>query len=321
MRRFVWTVLGAAGVLWVLATLLSTEGESVVGSISVAEALQGDTTGYRRATFPASIRFPADHGAHPEYKTEWWYFTGNLGTESGRPFGYQFTLFRTALTPDSTAGSSPWRSNQLYTAHFAVSDIEAGRFYSSERAARSAVGLAGVEVAPLRAWLEDWSLEQVGPTGLDARLRATEGDYAIDLRLTPTRQPLLHGYDGFSPKDADSTNASYYYSYTRLASEGFVVVGSDTLRVSGSTWMDHEWSTSALGPGQVGWDWFALRLSDGTDMMYFQVRDTVGDTPFVEGTVRGPNGEVTRLSPESVTFRATDRWESPETRIVYPSGW
>jgi predicted secreted hydrolase len=315
--------LGAAAVLVALAVLAVDDDEPpVTGTLSVAEAMQGDTTGYRRATYPARIRFPEDHAAHPKYKTEWWYFTGNLETMEGRPFGYQFTVFRTALKPDSLeTGASAWRSNQLYTGHFALSDVETGEFLSSERASRSAAGLAGAEAVPFRVWLDDWKIEQLGSEPLDSRLKAQSADYAVDLRLRPTRNPVLHGFDGFSPKDVDSTNASYYYSYTRLATTGYIVSGVDTFLVTGTTWMDHEWSTSALGPGQVGWDWFALRLSDGTDLMYFQVRDSSDTLPFVEGTIRDESGKVARLSRESVGLEATSQWLSPDTQVRYPSGW
>ncbi|MDX1740582.1 MAG: carotenoid 1,2-hydratase, partial [Rhodothermales bacterium] len=149
MRRFVTVALVVVAAL-VIVLVLAPDGEQpVAGSISVAEALQGDTTGYRRATFPARIRFPEDHGAHPRYKTEWWYFTGNLQTDEGRPFGYQFTVFRSALTPDSASNrTSSWRSNQLYTGHMALTDVEAGEFFSSERSSRAALGLAGAESTP-----------------------------------------------------------------------------------------------------------------------------------------------------------------------------
>ena len=322
MGRVIVIVILLAAAAGVLVLLVDTDEPSVVASISVAEALSGDTTGYRRAVFPAEITFPADHGAHPEYKTEWWYFTGNLRSESGRRFGYQFTIFRTALSPDDPiAGTSSWRSNQLYTAHFAVSDVETGRFYFSERSSRSAVDLAGAYSAPFRVWLEDWQIAQTGDVALESRVRASESDFAVDLNLVPGAAPIFHGIEGFSPKDEDSTNASYYYSFTRLLSEGRLAVGRDTFEVRGTTWMDHEWSTSALAPGQVGWDWFALRLSDGTDVMYFQVRDTTDSPPFVEGTVRNKEGAISRLSDESVRFRITDQWISPKTDVRYPSSW
>jgi predicted secreted hydrolase len=313
-------VLAAAALL---LFLLVDRGEPPRGAtISVAEALQGDTTGFRRATFPASIRWPDDHGAHPDFKTEWWYFTGNLRTERGRPFGYQFTVFRTRLTPDEPSGNgSPWRSNQLYTGHFAVSDLENDDFFYTERASREAIELAGAQASPFRVWVEDWQIEQVGDAPLEALLKASNLDFAIDLGLAPAAPPLLHGLDGFSPKDHDSTNASYYYSFTRLETLGRLSIGQDTFNVKGSTWMDHEWSTSALAPGQVGWDWFALRLSDGSDIMYFQVRDSTGLGPFVEGTVREPDGVVSRLTARSVSFSATDYWTSPRTGVRYPGGW
>lgn len=308
--------------------------EAVDTSVSVAEAMGGsDTTGYRRAETIRAFTFPADHGPHPGYKTEWWYLTGNLETPSGRPVGYQFTIFRVALTPPdrnrqaarraAASGTAPsdWATDQFYMGHFAVSDVQNEHLHAAERFSRGAAGLAGAQAEPFRVWLEDWQLSSVGATPFPARLQATQATAAIDLTVRPVKPPVLQGDRGLSQKGPGAGNASYYYSYTRMATDGTVVIAGDTLQVSGQSWMDREWSTSALGENQVGWDWFSLQLSDGRDLMYYQIRQQDG-TPssFTEGVLVGEDGTKTPLERGQVELEVTDRWTSPRGG-TYPVGW
>ncbi len=252
----------------------------VQASLAVSAALgSGDLSGFARATAPRPFSFPADSGPHPEFRTEWWYYTGNLETAAGRHFGFQLTFFRTALAPpaaratDRSAPSpSAWSARQLYLAHFALTDTAGRRFHAWSRLDREALGLAGAQASPFRVWLEDWSAESDAPGGLPVRLRAAEGDVAIDLVLASEKPVALQGDRGLSRKGPEPGNASYYYSLSRMTARGTVRAGGEALAVSGLAWMDREWSTSALGPELVGWDWVALQLDDGRDVMLYRLR-------------------------------------------------
>lgn len=284
--------------------------------------LQADATsaGFAQALAPRELKFPADHGPHPEYQTEWWYYTGNLETGTGRHFGYQLTFFRRALTPTAPDRPSAWRTNQVYMAHFAVTDVAGGRFYNFERFSRGAAGLAGASGAPYHIWLENWSAEAVGADLV--QLRAAEGDIEIELRLQPLKPPALHGEAGLSRKSAAPGNASYYYSLTRIETEGIITVGDRHFAVRGLSWMDHEFGTSFLASNQVGWDWFSLQLNDGREIMYFQIRqDDGGIEPLSGGSLIDADGMVRHLTRDAVVIQVLDRWTSPHTGATYPAGW
>ncbi|PSQ89469.1 MAG: carotenoid 1,2-hydratase, partial [Bacteroidetes bacterium QH_2_63_10] len=285
-------------------------------SVSVAEAMGSDTTGYRRATEVRPFTFPSDHGPHPGYKTEWWYVTGNLSGPQAEPYGYELTIFRLALTPPDaapdSAAFSDWRTNQLYMGHFAVTDGASETFHAFERFERGGAGLAGAQADPFRVWLDDWSMTGLDGTAFPMQLRAQEQGVGVDLTLRPTKPRVLQGDQGLSQKGPGDGNASYYYSYTRLDTEGALVLDGDTLSVTGQSWMDREWSTSALGPEQEGWDWFSLQLDDGRDLMYYQLRRTDGTpSPFSEGVIVGPEGETRKLERSDVQIEVLDRWTTP----------
>ncbi|HWM94887.1 MAG TPA: lipocalin-like domain-containing protein [Thermoanaerobaculia bacterium] len=288
-------------------------------SLSVAGALRSDDNqGYARAIEPREFSFPKDHGPHPEFRTEWWYYTGNLSTQEGRRFGFQLTFFRSAFAPSMPERSSKWATRQAYLAHFTVSDIDGGRFHSFERWSRGALGLAGSRGEPFRVWLEDWSAE--GDSTM--RLRAAEDGIALDLVLQPGKPPVLQGVRGLSQKSAEPGNASYYYSLTRMPASGTVSLGNERFAVSGLAWMDREWSTSSLGQDQVGWDWFALQLGDGQDLMLYQLRRKDGTPdPASKGTLVGPRGESRHLDLQDFELEVTDWWESPRSGARYPAGW
>lgn len=289
----------------------------------------GDTVGFERAMEPRPFVFPADHGPHPGFRTEWWYVTGHLTGESGRRFGYQLTIFRAALSPERPEGSSGWRTNQAYMAHFAVTDEEGGRFLREERFARGALGLAGARGHPFRVWLEDWWLgvpvDSAGASAdpaFPARLVARTDRVSLDLVLDRGKDPVLQRDDGLSPKGPGRGNASFYYSLTRMPTEGRIVVDGDTLRVEGASWMDREWSTSALGPGVEGWDWFALQLEGGRELMYYRLRRADGSaSPRSGGVWVEPDGRARILDAGEVEVRAVEWWESPEGGTRYPVSW
>jgi predicted secreted hydrolase len=285
-----------------------------------------DDRGYARALEPRELAFPADHGPHPDFRTEWWYFTGNLATPEGRRFGFQLTFFRSALAPRMETRGSAWATRQAWLAHFTVSDVDGddgGRFHSFERWSRGAVGLAGVETAPFRVWVEDWSAaaEQRGEV-FPARLRAAQGDVALDLRLSQGKPPVLQGDRGLSRKSSEPGNASFYYSLTRMPASGTLRVGPETFSVEGDAWMDREWSTSSLGAGQVGWDWFALQLADGTDLMLYQLRHADGrPDPAGSGSLVAPDGTSRTLPFGAFSLGVLDHWQSPRSGARYPAGW
>jgi len=280
---------------------------------------RADIAGFERVTAPRTLAFPADHGPHTGFQTEWWYYTGNVQTSSGRAFGYQFTIFRRALAPAAPAGGS-LSSNQIYFAHFAVSDVAAGTHQAFERFSRGAGGLAGASADPFRVTLEDWSI--VGPDAASVRVQAHQENWAIDLTLEAAKPLTLHGDRGLSQKSPEPGNASFYYSFTRMATQGRMTTPAGSFDVGGESWMDHEWSTSVLSQDTRGWDWFALQLNDGSELMYYRLWQADGsDNPATSGTWVLADGTRQTLSRVDVALSALDKWTSPTTGATYPSGW
>lgn len=320
MKRWLWIVVLLSIAFGAMIGLFRAPSQSVQAQLEALPALEGD---FRRADGPRSFSFPIDHGAHPDYQTEWWYYTGNLTAEDGRLFGFQLTFFRRGLiSPEKRVPrESKWATDQVYMAHFALSHISDGRFDAFERFSRGAATLAGAQVdAFYRVWLEDWQVIQKEDD--EFRLYAAEDGIVLDLALKDMKGPILQGMDGYSQKGADPGNASYYYSQSRLGLQGKLTVGDQTLNVYGEGWMDHEFGTSALSEDQNGWDWFALQLSDGSELMVYTLRKTNGEVdPFSRGIVILPDGSSHPLVFEDFSIRVTDTWKSPFTAAVYPAGW
>jgi predicted secreted hydrolase len=366
---------------WRLGRAPSPEDALPSGRLSVAAALAApDARGFARALAPRPFVFPTDHGSHPEYRTEWWYYTGNLTARDGRRFGFQLTFFRTALAPPpvpstlAAAGgggrTSAWATRQVWFAHFAVTDAAGHRFVARERWERQALGLAGAQASPFRVWVGPWSAAAAGPeaagtppmrlTAFSGGASSTGGDpaaaapgetaveAAIDLVLTGALPPVPQGGHGLSSKGGEAGNASYYYSLPRLAAAGTLRLGAERLAVSGSAWMDREWGTSSLAGGEVGWDWFALQLDDGWELMIYRLRrrplaaaagpagpgaSTPGATPAGLAsladladpaslvTLISPDGRTQRFPLAALRFTATGSWTSPATHTRYPAGW
>jgi predicted secreted hydrolase len=272
---------------------------------------------------PQKLSFPQDFGPKPDYLTEWWYYTGNLQTNDGRHFGYQLTLFRRAIEPpgDQAPRTSDWAANQVYMAHFTLTDVSAKKFHFFERFERGAAGLAGATLTPaFQVWLHDWSVEQIGPDTY--RLKAQEDGVAVDLQMTDTKGPVLQGDQGYSQKGPQPGNASLYFSQTHLESKGKVTIEGQAYLVSGLSWMDREISTSALSKGEVGWDWFALQLNDGSELMAYVLRRSDGTIgQFSSGTLIGPNGETRHLTREDFRITTESTWKSPHSGGLYPARW
>jgi predicted secreted hydrolase len=291
----------------------------IQATVAVREALAEDRAGFARVLAPRPLSFPADHGPHPDFRTEWWYYTGNLATPAGRHVGFQLTFFRVALAPEDEPRVSAWATRQLYVAHFAVTDTAGGRFHAASRVSRAALGLAGAEAAPFRVWVERWSAQGDGSF---TRLRASEGDVALDLSVSPAKPVVLQGDRGVSRKGPAPGNASLYYAFTRMPARGVVRLGGETLEVSGEAWMDREWSTSALGAGVEGWDWFAVQLDDGREVMVYLLRRRDGGIdPFSAGTLVAADGTTRHLDAGDVRVETLAHWTSPRSGVRYPARW
>lgn len=283
-----------------------------------------NVAGYALATQPGAIKFPRDLGPHFDYQTEWWYYTGNLQTGDGRLFGYQLTFFRRSLTPPGNEvhgiDASSWRANNIYMAHFAVSDIANNAFYPNEKFSRNSLGLAGATAEPYRVWLEDWYARDAG-NGV-VQLFAQAGNIKLDLNLTQNLPPVLHGDGGLSIKSTNAGNASYYYSLVRQDTRGTVSVNGETFAVTGLSWKDHEYGTSALSSHDVGWDWFSLQFDDGTALMVCQIREADGRvSPLSSGSFVAADGRVTHLDGSDWRMDVKSRWTSRDSGATYPSGW
>ena len=297
----------------------SSARQPIQATVAVREALAEDRAGFARALAPRPMSFPEDHGPHPDFRMEWWYYTGNLKTSAGRHVGFQLTFFRIALSPAEEPRSSAWATRQLYVAHFAVTDTAGGRFHAASRTSRAALDLAGAQATPFRVWVESWSAEGEGGA---TRLRAREGDVAIDLTVSPAKPVVLQGDRGLSRKGPEPGNASFYYSLTRMPTRGTVRLGSETLEVSGEAWMDREWSTSALGAAVEGWDWFAVQLDDGRELMVYLLRRRDGTLdPFSAGTLVAADGTARRLEAAEVQVETLAHWTSPHSGVRYPARW
>jgi len=319
--RRVWYSLTCAAIL---AAVVYTAGGRTGDEPSAVEtpAATPDTAGFARAIEPRAFTFPADHGPHPEFQTEWWYYTGNLETDDGRHFGYQLTFFRRALTPATTPRSSAMATDQIYFAHFAITDVGARQHHFAERFSRAAAGLAGASGQPYRVWLEDWSVIALDARGESLRLSAQDGDLAIELELQAAKPVVTHGDRGLSPKSEEPGNASYYLSFTRLETSGRLVLDGQEFGLRGLSWFDHEWSTSALGAQSIGWDWFSLQLDDGREVMLYSIRREDGTIePVSGGTLIESDGSTRRLTAEQFEVGVLDTWTSPETGAAYPSAW
>lgn len=322
MRRIFWIGILIIGVL---ALALGTDVLNFLKPKHSTSSLivSAETpSGFKSADGPREWDFPTDFGPHPDYQTEWWYYTGNLEAQAGSRFGYQLTIFRRALLPaeERSERESPWATDQVYMAHFALSDIDSREHHAFERFARGAAGLAGAQSDPFQVWLEDWQVLQVAEDRY--RLTAQQDRIILVLLLEDVKGPILHGDQGYSQKGPQDGNASYYFSQTRLKTSGSLQTANGSFKVSGLSWMDHEFSTSALSPGQIGWDWFSLQLDDGSEIMVYQIRRVDGSIdPFSSGTWISSNGEEVHLEGDQFSINVEDTWHSPNTGADYPAEW
>ena len=263
--------------------------------------------------------FPRDHFAHPDFKTEWWYFTGNLTAEDGREFGFQLTFFRQGTRRGDDAVTR-FAVDDIKLAHFAVTDIGEGKFRYAQKVSRGAFGEAGFSDGDRIAWIDDWSLRLTGPGKF--RLEAKDTEFALALDLTSAKEPVFHGENGVSQKSAGEGRASHYYSFTRLGAKGTLTLGGREVPVKGWSWFDQEWATNQLSENQTGWDWLSLQFKDGTELMLFQIRlKDGGRDSFSHGTWIDAEGKATAVRNEDFELVPGRVWTSNETGGGYPVEW
>jgi predicted secreted hydrolase len=274
---------------------------------------------YRTALPGYGYEFPRDHFSHPDFQTEWWYYTGNLKSAEGHKFGFELTFFRQAVSRDP-AKTAAWDVKDLYLAHLALSDLEGGKFYHAERTNRAGPGMAGASEAGGRIWNGNWQIQWEDS---DQKLQAIDDRFQLRLTLHSEKPPVIHGENGVSQKAEGPGHASHYISLSRLATSGTAELGGKKFNVSGASWMDHEFFTHQLASDQTGWDWLSLQLADDTELMLFNIRRKDGSIdPYSAGTYVDAQGRTTHLRAGDFVLRPTgEKWKSPVTGALYPVHW
>jgi predicted secreted hydrolase len=275
---------------------------------------------YRPALPGYRYEFPRDNFAHPTFQTEWWYYTGNLKSASGHRFGFELTFFRQAIARDS-ARKSAWEVDDVYFAHLALSDLDAGHFYHSERTNRSGPGIAGVSEAGSRIWNGNWQIEWKNSS--DQLLQAISDSFELHFTLHSEKPPVIHGENGVSQKAQGPGRASHYISLTRLITSGEILLNGEKFEATGLSWMDHEFFTHQLESNQTGWDWFSIQLDDHTELMLYRIRQKDGSLdPFSAGTFIDAQGRSTHLRASDFSLHpSTVTWTSPDSHATYPLNW
>ncbi|MBI4671589.1 MAG: carotenoid 1,2-hydratase [Chloroflexi bacterium] len=359
--RKIFSVVGILILIGIGAFLYwrSTQTAPVATEITALQSSQG-AEGFARVTEPRAMQFPQDHGPHPDFQTEWWYYTGNLQAKDGRRFGYQLTFFRRGITPGDVGAvpcacpncacpncacpalgdhkgaplqstrASDWATNQIYFAHFAITDAKNNVHNETEIFSRGAAGLAGASSNPFRVWIENWLAEGLNrqaarpesSEGSNVKLVADDGKMALDLNLNAIKPPVVHGANGVSQKTDAVGNASYYVSFTRVPTQGTLRINGESIAVTGTSWFDHEWGTISLGANAAGWDWFSIQLDDNRELMFFQIRNKDGSVePFSSGTLVEADGTAIHLTRDDVTIAVLNTWTSSVSQGKYPSQW
>jgi predicted secreted hydrolase len=275
---------------------------------------------FRLAIPPYEFQFPRDHGAHPDYRTEWWYYTGHLRTQSGKRYGFELTFFRVGITPPGTPKESRWDLDHVMPAHFAITDLAAKDFRYYEKLNRASPFTSQAAEGKLDVFNESWRAT-TNPDG-SWRLVAKEGKDSIDLTLRSRKPPAVHGKDGVSVKALGVGYASHYYSMTRLEASGTIAVDGKGERATGLAWMDHEFGSAALRETQQGWDWYSIQLDNDSELMLYVIRRVDG-TPDVtsSGSLIGSDGEVIPIRRDQMRITPRSRWKSTKSGATYPMGW
>lgn len=283
----------------------------------LAASLHAAGVTYQQALPGYHFEFPRDHFGHPEFRTEWWYYTGNVRASGGHRYGFELVFFRQGQQRGASGNRSVWRVDDLYLAHLALTDIDGSRFYYHERLNRSGPGIAGVSFEKRRIWNGNWQALWEGDSGAQT-LSAVAEDIRFTFRLKPDKPPIVNGENGVSQKAEGLGKASYYVSFPLLAVTGTL----NGVEVTGSAWMDHEWFTHQLEPNQAGWDWFSVQLDNRTELMIFQLRHLDGAIdPYSAGTYVASDGRATHLRRDDFQLQPIEFWTSPKTHARYPIRW
>ena len=308
------------GVLLLCAGLLLMPQHQVQvrqADLTLATLLNTNDSGFAEVKPDWSFRFPDDHSAHPDFRTETWYFNGSLQTSQKRSFGFQLTFFRLALTPHKPESDSAWASNQVYRAHFAISDQQRDKFYAHERFSREALGLAGAEVNPPTVWLENWHMQVTGnPANPVFQLHVETEDTILDLKLN-SRKPII------TDAVADNGNQPFHaYLLPRLQAEGRLTIQDKSFPITGSTWLDHAWGLVPMGRGQLALNRFVIQLQDQQEILIFQLRRRDGSgQPLHSGLLIDSNGVVQKLQRRDIQLEARNEWYSQRSGVSYPLKW
>lgn len=279
------------------------------------------TTSWKQAIGERTWSFPRDHGSHPEFRTEWWYFTGNLSDKSGNKYGYQLTFFRHGIEKVPKDATNPWSIRDLYLAHFSITDGTNKKFWYHERASRKGPGLAYAETGSMDVCLLDWSARMIKNV---IHLSARHKEMEILLKLVPNKPLVLHGKNGLSRKGPGEGQSSYYYSFTDLETTGLIrtPLSKESIPVTGKSWFDQEFGSNQLSPDQSGWDWFSIHMSDGRDVMLYFLRRKDGTVEKESsGTIIGRNGISRHLIGSDIVITVMEEWRSPRSKGVYPARW
>jgi predicted secreted hydrolase len=276
---------------------------------------------WQKAIGPRTWSFPRDHGAHPEFRTEWWYFTGNLHDGAGNRYGYQLTFFRQGVRLKPADPKNPWSLRDLYLAHFTLTDVSNGKFLFADRVTRSGPGLSGAAADGMNIWNLGWSARMQGGSIM---LHAGHEGVELSLELKPRKPLVLQGEKGLSRKGPGEGQASYYYSFTDLATKGTIKTPDMQMPVAveGVSWFDQEFGSNVLSRDQVGWDWFSIHLSDGRDLMLYFLRKKDGTVERESsGTLVEPDGKSRHLKLGEIQVEVLGTWKSPKSGGVYPNRW
>jgi len=274
---------------------------------------------YRTALPGYHYEFPRDYFSHPDFQTEWWYYTGNVKSVDGHRFGFELTFFRHGVSRDPV-NTAAWHINDVYLAHLALSDLDGGKFYHAERTNRAGPGIAGTSETLARIWNGNWQIHWEGD---DQKLQGLDERFQFHLRLHSEKLPVIHGENGVSQKAEGAGRASHYISLTRLATSGYIELAGKRFEVSGTSWMDHEFFTHQLESDQTGWDWLSLQLADHSELMLFHIRRKDGSIdPYSAGTYVNANGRTVHLKASDFNLQpVAEKWTSPVTHATYPIHW
>ncbi len=281
-------------------------------------AATGGAADYQPALPGYHYDFPRGYFSHPNYQTEWWYYTGNVQSADGHRFGFELTFFRQGVS--RTPASSPWYVHDLYMAHLALSDLSGQHYYHTERINRAGPGIAGIDAARGLIWNGNWSLH-IGDHG--QQITGVAGDFGIGFSLTPQKPVVIQGQNGISQKAEGAGHASHYFSLTRLLTSGAIEIGGTKYQVEGTSWMDHEFFTGSMAGDESGWDWIGVQFSDNTELMLYRMRHKDGSVdPFSSGSYVDALGKSRFLTERDFTMSpAGDAWTSPQTHGEYPLRW